>query len=169
MAVTVAGVVGSSAWQSESIRAMRPGDSADIAGWRVTFVRTTLEKGPNYTVRRGQFEARPGDGAPRTMNPGKRHYGSTGTITTEAAIITTGLADLYVTIADPADGSVQGGDPRFLFEAPPDAAWAVRITHNPLVAWIWIGAGIMALGGAVSLSDRRLRVGAPVRRVPALA
>ena len=169
MAVTVAGVVGSSAWQSESIRAMRPGDSADIAGWRVTFMRTTLEKGPNYTVRRGHFEARHGDGTGRTMSPGKRHYASTGTITTEAAIITTGLADLYLTIADPADGSAQGGDPRFLFEAPSDAAWAVRITHNPLVAWIWIGAGIMALGGAISLSDRRLRVGAPVRRVPAAA
>jgi cytochrome c-type biogenesis protein CcmF len=169
MAVTVAGVVGSSAWQSESIRAMRPGDSADIAGWRVTFMRTTLEKGPNYTVRRGHFEARHGDGTARTMSPGKRHYASTGTITTEAAIITTGLADLYLTIADPADGSAQGGDPRFLFEAPSDAAWAVRITHNPLVAWIWIGAGIMALGAAISLSDRRLRVGAPVRRVPAAA
>ncbi len=169
VAVTVAGIVGSSAWQSESIRAMRPGDSADIAGWRVTFMRTTLEKGPNYTVRRGHFEARHGDGTARTMSPGKRHYASTGTITTEAAIITTGLADLYLTIADPADGSAQGGDPRFLFEAPSDAAWAVRITHNPLVAWIWVGAGIMALGGAISLSDRRLRVGAPARRAAVAA
>jgi cytochrome c-type biogenesis protein CcmF len=43
----------------------------------------------------------------------------------------------------------------------------VRITHNPLVAWIWAGAGLMALGGAVSLTDRRLRVGAPTRRVRA--
>jgi cytochrome c-type biogenesis protein CcmF len=69
-----------------------------------------------------------------------------------------------VTIADPAEGTTAGGNPRFLFEAPADAAWAVRVTHNPLVAWIWFGAGIMALGGMVSLSDRRLRVGAPARR-----
>jgi len=48
--------------------------------------------------------------------------------------------------------------------APADAAWAVRITPNPLVPWIWFGAAIMALGGAVSLTDRRLRVGAPTRR-----
>jgi cytochrome c-type biogenesis protein CcmF len=40
----------------------------------------------------------------------------------------------------------------------------VRVTHNPLVGWIWAGAGLMALGGAVSLTDRRLRVGAPARR-----
>ncbi len=49
--------------------------------------------------------------------------------------------------------------------------WTVRIYHNPLVPWIWIGAIIMALGGLVSLSDRRHRVGAPARRavVPAAA
>jgi cytochrome c-type biogenesis protein CcmF len=101
------------------------------------------------------------------MGPGKRHYGASGTITTEAAIVTSGLADLYLTIADPAEGSARGADPRFLFEAPADAAWAVRVTHNPLVPWIWFGSGIMALGGLVSLTDRRLRVGAPARRATA--
>jgi cytochrome c-type biogenesis protein CcmF len=29
------------------------------------------------------------------------------------------------------------------------------------VLLIWLGAGFMFLGGALSLSDRRLRVGAP--------
>jgi cytochrome c-type biogenesis protein CcmF len=37
----------------------------------------------------------------------------------------------------------------------------VRIYHKPLVLLIWLGAVVMALGGALSLSDRRLRVGAP--------
>jgi cytochrome c-type biogenesis protein CcmF len=32
---------------------------------------------------------------------------------------------------------------------------------HPLVDWIWAGALLMALGGAVSLSDRRLRLGIP--------
>ena len=164
MAVTVAGIVGSSAWQSEELRLMRPGESLEIAGWRLDFLRTRLEQGPNYAVRRAEFAARAGDAPPRALRPGKRHYPSTGAVTTEAAIITTGLADLYVTIADPAEGTTAGGNPRFLFEAPADEAWAVRVTHNPLVAWIWFGAGIMALGGMVSLSDRRLRVGAPARR-----
>jgi cytochrome c-type biogenesis protein CcmF len=167
MAVTVAGIVGSSAWQSESLRLMRPGESVDIAGWRLTFLRTQLERGPNYDIRRGVFEARAASGATRIMGPGKRQYGASGTVTTEAAIVTNGFADLYLTIADPAEGSTRGADPRFLFDAPPDAAWAVRATHNPLVPWIWIGAGIMALGGCVSLSDRRLRVGAPARRAAA--
>ncbi|MBL8702130.1 MAG: heme lyase CcmF/NrfE family subunit [Alphaproteobacteria bacterium] len=163
VAVCVAGMVVSSAWQAEAIRLMKPGESLDIAGWRVTFMRTVLEEGPNYTVRRGYFEARSGGGPAIVLSPAKRYYPSTGMITTEAAIRTSGFADLYITIADPSEGSAQGAGPRFLFEAPADAAWAVRITHNPLVPWIWIGAGIMAFGGLVSLSDRRLRVGAPAR------
>jgi cytochrome c-type biogenesis protein CcmF len=40
----------------------------------------------------------------------------------------------------------------------------MRLYYNPLVPWIWFGTGIMALGGLVSLSDRRFRIGVPVRR-----
>ena len=163
VAVCVAGIVVSSAWQSEVIRQLKPGESIDIAGWRITFMSTALTQGPNYAARRALFEARAGSGAAITLQPAKRYYPSTGAVTTEAAIRTSGFGDLYVTISDPSEGAAQGGNPRFLFEAPADAAWAVRITYNPLVPWIWIGAGIMALGAAVSLSDRRLRVGAPSR------
>jgi len=35
---------------------------------------------------------------------------------------------------------------------------------HPLVVLIWIGTAIMFLGGAISLTDRRLRVGAPSKR-----
>jgi len=67
--------------------------------------------------------------------------------TTEAAIRTTGLEDLYAVIGDP-DG--EGG-------------WTVRVYHEPLVPWIWAGTLAMVAGGLLSLTDRRLRVGAPMR------
>ena len=67
--------------------------------------------------------------------------------TTKAAIRTNGLYDLYAVIGDPQ----------------PDGAWVLRIYIEPLVPWIWFGAAFMALGGLVSLSARRLRVGAPRR------
>ena len=82
------------------------------------------------------------------LTPEKRLYDVQRSETTEAAIHTTGLADLYVVIGDP-DG--RGG-------------WTVRIFHEPLVPWIWTGVLIMVAGGILSLSDRRLRVGAPIRR-----
>jgi len=167
MAVTVAGIVASSAWQSESLGLMKPGESVSIAGWQVTFRGTELARGANYAARRGVFEARRGNGDAVTLSPAKRFYPSTGAVTTEAAIRGSVLGDLYITIADPAEAGPQGANARFLFQAPADAAWAVRITHNPLVGWIWAGAGLMALGGAASLTDRRLRVGAPARRARA--
>jgi cytochrome c-type biogenesis protein CcmF len=168
VAISVAGMVVSSAWQTEHLQLMKPGDSVAIAGWQVSFTGSALEQGPNYIARRGQFVATSG-GTRVALAPAKRYYPSTGTVTTEAAIRTSGLADLYATIADPSEGTPNGGNPRFLVEAPADAAFVVRLTHNPLVPWIWIGAVIMALGGALSLSDRRHRVGAPTRAREAIA
>ena len=81
------------------------------------------------------------------LYPEKRDYPAEKSSTTEAAIHTTPIADVYVVLGD-SDG--KGG-------------WATRIYHNPLVPWIWAGAIFMAIGGMVSLSDRRLRVGAPKR------
>ena len=67
--------------------------------------------------------------------------------TTEAAIRPMLSADLYTVIGE-EDGT--GG-------------YAVRIYHKPFISWIWIGSFVMFLGGALSLSDRRLRLGAPRR------
>jgi cytochrome c-type biogenesis protein CcmF len=66
--------------------------------------------------------------------------------TTEAAIHTNGMADLYVVLGEERD----------------DAA-IMRLNYNPLAPWIWFGALIMAAGGGLSLLDRRTRVGAPAR------
>ena len=82
------------------------------------------------------------------LDPEKRLYPVRAMPTTEAAIHTTAMADLYTVIGD-ADG--RGG-------------WTVRIFHEPMVPWIWAGSLIMILGGLLSLSDRRLRIGAPTRR-----
>ena len=67
--------------------------------------------------------------------------------TTEAGIHAAWRGDLYVVLGDK---QTAGG-------------YAVRIYFNPLVRFIWLGAVIMFIGGGVSLSDRRLRVGAPGR------
>ena len=106
-------------------------------------------EGRNYSIDRERITVTTEDGdfvARRDRE--KRLYPVKQMPTTEAAIHTTAMADLYTVIGD-ADG--QGG-------------WTVRIFHEPMVPWIWGGALIMVLGGAVSLSDRRLRVGAPQRR-----
>jgi cytochrome c-type biogenesis protein CcmF len=40
----------------------------------------------------------------------------------------------------------------------------MRTYVKPFANWIWLGAMVMAAGGAISLTDRRYRVGAPARR-----
>jgi cytochrome c-type biogenesis protein CcmF len=39
----------------------------------------------------------------------------------------------------------------------------VRLYYKPLVLMIWLGAVVMALGGGLSLTDRRMRVGVPAK------
>lgn len=147
LGIMVAGITASSSWQTERIQIVRPGDVVELAGYEVTFRGAGNVPGPNYTALRGTFDLTAGDRKIATLYPEKRSYPAEKSNTTEAAIHTTPLADVYVVLGD-ADG--KGG-------------WATRIYHNPLVPWIWAGAIFMAVGGMVSLSDRRLRVGAPKR------
>jgi cytochrome c-type biogenesis protein CcmF len=147
-AITVAGITGASLWRTESIQVMRPGDMVEVAGYEFTFGNVENLRGPNYFIERGTFTVRRDGEVYTVMEPEKRRYMVQQRETTEAAIFTTPMKDLYAVIGDKADG---GG-------------WVTRIYHSPLVPWMWIGSLLMILGGTLSLSDRRLRVGAPSRR-----
>jgi cytochrome c-type biogenesis protein CcmF len=153
VAVLVAGIAGA-AWQTERVETMHQGETIDVAGYQFRFEGASEGQGPNYLAQRGRFTVTRNGDFIATMEPERRFYPVQRTTTTNTAIRTNGVADLYAVIGEP-DG--KGG-------------WLVRLYHNPLVPWIWFGAFIMALGGIVSLTDRRFRVGAPVRRAaPAAA
>ncbi|MGH6947520.1 MAG: heme lyase CcmF/NrfE family subunit, partial [Kiloniellales bacterium] len=146
MAIAIAGITASAAWKSELITVARPGETVELAGYNYTFEGVEQRQGPNYTSNIARF-AVTRDGRPvAIMTPEKRFYPVARIPTTEAAIHTTGLADLYAVIGDKQEGG---------------PGWTVRIYHEPLVPWIWLGALTMVFGGLLSLSDRRLRIGAP--------
>jgi cytochrome c-type biogenesis protein CcmF len=145
--LVVIGIAASTAWQTEILQAMRPGETIKLAGYDVTFDGVKDMRGPNYTARQGTFRIAHGGQPFVTLQPEARRYPQPPMETTEAAIYPMLSADLYVTVGE-ADG--RGG-------------YAVRIYHKPLVSWIWGGAIVMVLGGLVSLTDRRHRVGAPRR------
>jgi len=151
--VLIAGIVVSSAWRSERIETVRSGDTIEIAGRTLHFVGVTEEDVANYHAQRAQIVVeRPGSAA-MTLYPERRWYPVARSQTTNTAITTNGLGDLYLALGDP-DG--RGG-------------WVLRAYYNPLVPWIWFGAILAALGGLVSLSDRRLRVRARATRTSAIA
>ena len=146
--IVILGIIVSVTWETEHLQVVRVGDTVPIGGYEFTFRGVEDVKGPNYEAIRGIFDVSR-DGTPVTvMTPESRVYNTSTMTTTEAAIRPTLTSDLYAVIGDP-DGS--GG-------------WAARLYHKPLVHWIWLGAILMAIGGIVSLTDRRHRVGAPKRK-----
>jgi len=144
--VTMIGIVGVTAWGSERIAEIKPGDSLEIARYRVTLDGVFDRDGPNYQDTVGRFTVHRANGElVGNMEPTRRAFPDRNTSVTEAALMTRGVSQLYVSIGDPnRDGSLP-----------------VRLYFKPEVLMIWLGAGFMFAGGALSLSDRRLRVGAP--------
>jgi cytochrome c-type biogenesis protein CcmF len=148
IAIMVAGITAATCWQSETVRLLKIGDSTELAGYQWTLVDVSNVLGPNFRSTVAHIEVASQDGgAVVPLYPERRLYPVSGQTTTEAAIHTTWMADLYAVIGEGSAG--QG--------------WAVRLYHNPLVPWMWIGAGVMAVGGLVSASSR-----ARVRRAQAV-
>jgi cytochrome c-type biogenesis protein CcmF len=146
--VTLFGIVAVTAWGSERIASLKPGETLDLAHYRVTFLGLFNRQGPNYRDRVGHFTVRRSGGElVGVMTPSRRTFPTRNTATTEAALMTRGLSQLYLSLGDPS----------------PDGSVPVRLYFKPQVLMIWLGALFMFVGGALSLSDRRLRVGAPKR------
>jgi cytochrome c-type biogenesis protein CcmF len=146
LGVSLIGIVSVTAFGTERIAAVKPGEAIEIAHFRLTFEGMTSRGGPNYRELVGRFTVRRTSGeVVGVMEPSKRNFPARNMATTEAALMSRGVSQLYLSLGDPnADGSI-----------------AVRLYYKPYVLLIWLGAVVMFIGGGLSLSDRRLRVGAP--------
>jgi cytochrome c-type biogenesis protein CcmF len=143
--VALIGIVCETTWNSEYIGSMKPDDVAKIAGYELKLDGVTQRQGPNFREMVAQFTVSLDGQRLSAMTPSKRNFTTRAMSTTEAALLTRGASQLYISLGDTtADGAI-----------------AVRIYHKPLVLLIWFGPVLMAFGGMLSLSDRRLRVGAP--------
>jgi len=143
--IALIGIVCETTWNSEFIRSMKPGDVAKLAGYELKLEDLAQRQGPNFREMVARFSVTTGGRLIDTMTPSKRNFTTRGATTTEAALLTRGASQLYISLGDFA----------------PDGSTAVRIYHKPFVLFIWFGPVLMALGGVLSLSDRRLRIGAP--------
>lgn len=151
LGVTMAGVAAMMAWEAEDIRVLDVGQNFEIAGYDLRLDEVHDEQGPNYIATKASFTLSKDGRIIAEMHPEKRVYPVAAMPTTEAALDNGFLRDIYVVIGDPQAG---GG-------------WAVRSYYKPLANWIWGGSILMALGGCLSLSDRRYRVAAGARKLPA--
>jgi cytochrome c-type biogenesis protein CcmF len=148
VAVFVVGVTLVKGYESEKDVRMAPGDFVELAGYTFRMGEVSEVKGPNYVAMRAAVEvARNGETVTR-LYPEKRRYLVQDMVMTEAAIAPGFARDLYVSLGDQLDAST----------------WLVRVQHKPFVSWIWAGALLMALGGALAAADRRYRVAARAHR-----
>jgi cytochrome c-type biogenesis protein CcmF len=130
-------------WGVETIVAMHPGVYYDIGPYKAAIVSVSNRDGPNYAETFAAMDIRKGDASVAQIEPAKRFYQARRMARTEAGIATLGLGQIYAAIGESHD----------------DGTIDARLYYKPLVTLIWIGALIMALGGACSLADRRLRIG----------
>ncbi len=146
--VTLFGICALTAWQVEDIRVAQVGDTFTVGSYEITLADVDRFDGPNYATTQATMRVFRDGREVAVLRPEKRFYPVARMPTTEAAIRSGVLRDLYLVIGDPQEA---GG-------------WAVRTYIKPFASWIWTGCLIMALGGGLSLSDRRHRVAAGAAR-----
>ncbi|MDP7152532.1 MAG: heme lyase CcmF/NrfE family subunit [Paracoccaceae bacterium] len=150
VALLMLGMIGSTVWKDEVIKFAEPGTTLEIGDFDVTFEGTDRVRGPNYFSERGILRVEMDGEYVTTLYPERRTYPVAQSTTTESAIRSTPAGDLYASISAPSLESAEAA-----------GAWTLRILYEPLVILIWIGSFMLCFGGLLSLSDRRLRVGAP--------
>lgn len=143
--VALIGIVCETTWNSEAIATLKPGDVVKVGSYDAKLDSLVQRQGPNYRELATQFSISLDGRDVGSLAPSKRTFTARATSTTEAALLTRGFSQIYLSLGEESE---QGGI-------------AVRAYYKPFVLLIWIGPLIMTFGGLLSLSDRRLRVGAP--------
>ena len=123
------GVIAESQWNAERIVTMKPGETVSVRGYDLTLDGLLPRQGPNYRELVARFTVRRDGQIIDVLEPSKRTFPQREMSTTEAALLTRGASQLYLSLGDVgADGAI-----------------AVRLYHKPLVLLIWFGCIVMVV------------------------
>jgi cytochrome c-type biogenesis protein CcmF len=148
IAVALAGMASEAAFTREKLVAARVGDVVAVGPYSLRFDSVDPVAGPNWTAVEAKLTARRGDGSPFVLLPQARMFSTPPTETSEAAIATRLDGQLYTVIGKP-DGT---------------GRWQLRLWWKPFVSLIWLGGGLVALGGLLALIGRVRREGRAARQ-----
>ena len=152
LGVTMFAIAALSSWEKEDIRVVSIGSSWKLGSYELKLDDVVEVRGPNYFSTMGIIPVSKEGSELITLRPEKRNYPIAQMPTTEAAIDYRISRDLYVVLGDQQSKN----------------AWTVRTYLKPFANWIWGGCAMMALGGILSLTDRRLRIAAGSKREKSL-
>jgi cytochrome c-type biogenesis protein CcmF len=153
LGVFVLGACLETAGKQEAVGVLAPGGELRVGGYELLLERVSGTEGPNYLAERAQVRASRKGGEVCTAYPERRLYPASRQTTSEVALCGSGPGDLYLVLGERRTGA--DGRP---------AGWLLRAYHNPFAKLIFIGPLLIALGGLISLSDRRLRLAVPAAR-----
>jgi cytochrome c-type biogenesis protein CcmF len=147
IAVSLAGMASESTFTQERLVAARVGETTSVGPYTIRLTAVDPVAGPNWTATQATLTATRAGGEPILLTPQARTFTSPPTPTSEADIATMLDGQLYTVIGQP-DG--QG-------------RWQLRLWWKPFVTLIWLGGGLIALGGLLSLigrvrRERRIRM-----------
>ena len=155
LGVFVLGAVVETGFKAEAAAVLTPGQSVAAGPYVARLEEVKIVEGPNYLAERGVLTVSRADGAaPRTIAAERRFFPTGGQTTTEVGLDFRGADDVYLTL----------GERRLDAATGQPGGWQVRMYFNPWARLIFLGPALMALGGLLSLLDRRLRLAAGARR-----
>ena len=140
LAVMLLGILAATQWRAEIVVAVAPNQQINIAGISLRYDGLREIDGPNYRAEQARLTYLTGRHQGTHIFPERRFYEAERAQTTEAAITTDMTGHLYAVVGETS------GDKRVL-----------RLWYHPYVAFIWLGALLMALGGSFALVTRLRR------------
>ena len=150
VAIFIIGVTVSSAWRIDIEKPIILGEKTIVKDIEITFKSIKRVTGPNWNADRGEFEIITSNRDKHFLYPERRFYPASQVNTSEPAIMSGIFSDLYIVLGESRDNS---------------DSYALRIYYSPFISWIWFGILLMAIGGVLSLSDRKHRLGYDLKRV----
>jgi cytochrome c-type biogenesis protein CcmF len=139
-AVSVAGMAADSAFTTERLTAVKPGETVSVGPWLVAFQGISPVAGPNWTAVEAELHASRGGGV-SVLRPQTRFFTSPPTETNEAAIDTFLNGQLYTVIG----------------RSDEEGRWQLRLWWKPLVTLIWLGGGLVGFGGLLAFAGHARR------------
>jgi len=130
---------GSRSFGHQTQRTVTPGETIAFAGHRVTYLGTDLVAHPN----RQSQEARVRIDGSKVYRPAISQYNGGQAAVATPAVRSDPFADVYITLVTaPAD---------------PGGPATIAVIVQPLIMWLWIGGGIMAVGSLLAAWPGRRR------------
>jgi cytochrome c-type biogenesis protein CcmF len=147
--LVVIGITASTIFKLEKEVTLQRGESVHLGRYQVRFDELTAWQEPHRFVVEGTFSVFNAAGKVAEMRPSKRFYPADQQPIGSVHVRSTPREDLYLILSSfTRDG----------------ASATLKVLIRPLVMWIWLGGGVMALGALVAIwPDRRVLAAEPLK------